>query len=146
MKVIFDANVLLSFLLAPDSSQTVAWVVRTSLHAPEVQILVPVELIRETTETAFTKPYFRGKLSPAFVTRFLTQLTQQGEVPPMLQEEIAAYVRDRDDDYLVAYGLILEADYLVTGDRDLLALGRIEQLAIVTPAAFRQILEAHGKE
>ncbi len=145
MKVIFDANVLLSFLLAPDSSQTVAWVVQTCLHAPEIQVLVPVELIRETTETAFTKPYFRGKLSPTFVTGFLNQLTHQGEIPPVLQEEFTAYVRDRDDDYLVAYGLVLGADYLVTGDRDLLVLGRIEQLAIVTPAVFRRILEAGEK-
>jgi uncharacterized protein len=146
MKVIFDANVLLSYLLAPDPSQTVAWIVQVCLRAPEIQVLVPIELIRETTETPFTKPYFQGKLSPAYVTRFLVQLTHQGEVPPVLSEEIAAYVRDRDDDYLVAYGLILEADYLVTGDRDLLALRRIEQLAVVTPAAFRRILEASGKE
>ena len=36
------------------------------------------------------------------------------------------------DDYLLAYGLMGGADYLVTGDEDLLTLGDVEGLKIVS--------------
>jgi hypothetical protein len=144
MKVIFDANVLLSFLLAPDAAQTVAWIVRTALVSPKITVFVPPELVQETARKALTKPYFTGKFSRDELARFLSQLTQQGVAPPALQDEIARYVRNRGDDYLIAYGLLMAADYLVTGDRDLLVLGEVEHLRIVTPAPFRRILEERG--
>lgn len=140
MKVLFDANVLLSFLLAPDPYQTVAWVVRTCLAAPDIEVLAPTELIQETANKAFTKPYFQGKLARNQVEHLLAQLAAQTQTPPALAGEVARYGRDAGDDYLVAYGLLLEADYLVTGDRDLLALGQVVQLRIVTPATFRRLL------
>jgi len=37
------------------------------------------------------------------------------------------------DDYLVAYALVGGADYLVTGDADLLVLARVGEVKIVTP-------------
>lgn len=99
MKVLFDANVLLSFLLAPDPYHTVVWIVETCLNAPDIHVLAPAELIQGTDETAFTKPYFRAKLSPTRVETFLSQLTTQAQLPPTLQAEVARYVRDQDDDY-----------------------------------------------
>ena len=146
MKVLFDANVLLSFLLAPDPNQTVAWVVRTCLAAPDIEVLAPPELIEETVNKAFTKPYFRGKLTRSQVEHFLVQLTAQVQTPHTLAGELARYGRDPDDDYLVAYGLVLDANYLVTGDRDLLVLGQVAQLRIITPAAFRHILKEQGRD
>jgi len=38
--------------------------------------------------------------------------------------------------FLLAYALIGRADYLVTGDGDLLTLGQVETLKIVTSAKF----------
>jgi uncharacterized protein len=61
-------------------------------------------------------------------------------LPPPL-EEIAAYSRDPKDDYLVAYGVVNEADYLITGDLDLLVLGQVGDLQIVNPAQFIAVLQ-----
>ena len=45
-------------------------------------------------------------------------------------------------DSLLAYALIASADYLVTGDKDLLALqGKVTGLTIVTPAQLAELLE-----
>ena len=56
--------------------------------------------------------------------------------------------RDRKDDYLLAYAVVGRADYLVTGDRDLLVLGEVEGVRIVSPAGFVGALspgaEAHA--
>lgn len=54
---------------------------------------------------------------------------------------VPAVTHDPDDDYVLAYALIGAADYLVTGDKGLLALqGLIDGLEIVTPAQFVELL------
>jgi putative PIN family toxin of toxin-antitoxin system len=141
MRVIFDANVLLSFLLASDPNQTVAWVVRTCFFTPGIAVLAPQELIEETTQRALTKPYFQNKISPNRIQGLLSMLTTHSETPPAWRGEMPHFGTDRKDDYLVAYGLLLNADYLVTGDRHLLTLGQIDQLRILAPATMVHVLE-----
>lgn len=80
------------------------------------------------------------------MTLLLHQIGQVAQIPPPIDAELQQYSRDSKDDYLVAYGLMLEADYLVAGDRDLLVLQQVENLRIVTPAAFYRILMDQGFE
>jgi putative PIN family toxin of toxin-antitoxin system len=143
MNVIFDANVLLSFLLAPDPNQTIAWVVRTCFFASEITVLAPPELIQETTEKAMSKPYFQNKISHAQVQGLLSLLTTHSVIPPPWQGEMLRFSHDRKDDYLVAYSLLYNVDYLVTGDRHLLSIRQMDQLMIVSPAAMRRLLEQY---
>ena len=51
-----------------------------------------------------------------------------------------AFTRDPKDDYLVALGRIENADFIVTGDKDLLDWPE-QQPPVVTPAAFEQLLQ-----
>lgn len=44
--------------------------------------------------------------------------------------------RDRDDDHVIAAALAAKADCIVTGDKDLLALGEHEGIRIVTARTF----------
>jgi predicted nucleic acid-binding protein len=53
------------------------------------------------------------------------------------------YSRDPKDDYLVAYGVVNEADYVITGDADLLVLGHIGRLQIVNPSDFVSLLKEY---
>jgi predicted nucleic acid-binding protein len=48
--------------------------------------------------------------------------------------------RDPKDDPLVACAVEGAADYLVSGDRDLLDLGETENIRMVTPREFVEIL------
>ncbi len=52
-----------------------------------------------------------------------------------------AVTRDPKDDYLLAYALVGKADYLVTGDEDLLELEQVDALKIVTAREFLTVLE-----
>lgn len=54
--------------------------------------------------------------------------------------QIPRITRDLKDDYLLAYAVVGEADYLVTGDKDLLVLEKIGEVAIVSPADFAKLL------
>ena len=49
--------------------------------------------------------------------------------------------RDPKDDAVVACAKEGEADYIVSGDQDLLALSEHEGIQVVTPRRFMEILE-----
>ena len=63
---------------------------------------------------------------------------------PPITEAIPAIVRDYKDDYLIAYSVVYHADYLVTGDKDLLTLQKIEQVKILPPVEFAQLITKSG--
>jgi predicted nucleic acid-binding protein len=54
---------------------------------------------------------------------------------------VAGAVRDSDDDAVLGTAIAGEADYLVTGDEDLLSLSTFRDVAIVTPRQFLAILD-----
>ena len=56
-------------------------------------------------------------------------------------DEVIAATRDRDDDYLIALAQAHRADFIVTGDRDLLEWAD-QQPRVITPAAFETLLAA----
>ena len=49
--------------------------------------------------------------------------------------------RDPDDDQILSSALAAKADYLVTGDNDLLELDEFHGIRIVTPGAFELLFE-----
>lgn len=45
-----------------------------------------------------------------------------------------------DDDYILAAAVNAGCDYLVTGDKDLLTLKKLEGMSIVTPREFAELI------
>ncbi len=88
------------------------------------------------------KPRLAKLIPSERLTRFVTLLAQVAEPVSRLHEPIPAVTRDPADDYVLAYALIASADYLVTGDKDLLVLrDQITGLTIVPPTQLAQLLE-----
>jgi predicted nucleic acid-binding protein len=54
-------------------------------------------------------------------------------VPVTFGEQIC---RDPDDDHVLGTAIAGNADYIVTGDRDLLVLERFQTVEIVSPSEF----------
>ena len=143
MKVLVDTNVFLSYMLAPERPNTVTVVVTACLSLDEIDLLVPPEQIAEFASKAATKRYFRSRIPHKAIDEFVAHLRVLGELRQP-QEESVAYSRDPKDDYLVAYAVINEADFLVTGDQDLLVLRQVGQLQITTPAQFLKIFRSQN--
>src|SRR5207248_8548809 len=59
-----------------------------------------------------------------------------------VHSQLAAVPRDVKDDPVLACAVDGRADYLVTGDPDLLSLKLFRGIQIVSPAQFLQVLEA----
>jgi predicted nucleic acid-binding protein len=83
----------------------------------------------------------RYKLTPARISELFDGLVKAQRVEP--RSTLPVEVRDAKDERIVASGLGGGADYLVTGNKDLLVLQgdqRLGKLKIVTVAEFLTIL------
>ena len=83
----------------------------------------------------------RIHLAAAEVEMILAALLTEAEVVPG-ELQLPGVTCDPKDDVLVACAVEGGADYLVSGDQDLLVLGEHESIQIVTPRWFLEILEA----
>jgi len=102
---------------------------------------MPQALLNELIVTVRGKPRLAKRIPLEELEIFVALLAQSGEGVATIAEPIPAATRDRNDDYLLAYALLGAADYLVTGDRDLLILNeQIAGLTILTPAQFATLL------
>lgn len=136
IRAVLDTNVVLSGLL---------W------HGAPHALL---DRVREGTLTFISSPALLAELAeviarPQFATilarsntsreRSLAELHELTEViaPPPLVEPVC---RDPDDDAVLALGIAANADFIVSGDRDLLDLKSFQGIAIVNPAeALRKV-------
>lgn len=137
MRVLIDANVWLSYLVGNRSDSTIPRVVRTCLSS-DIELLVPAELIEEIKEALATKPYFKHRVSADAAQRLIALLQSTGRTPSP-PDSIDQFVADPEDDYLIAYGLMYEVDFLITGDSTVRALNGVEHMRIVTPAEFLRL-------
>ncbi|MFQ5436287.1 MAG: putative toxin-antitoxin system toxin component, PIN family, partial [Anaerolineae bacterium] len=94
----------------------------------------------EIERTILKKPRLHQVITAARLQRFLALLAVLCEEIPVIEAAIPPITRDPKDDYLIAYAVVGRADYLVSGDNDLLVLQQAGQVQIVTSAQFRQIL------
>ncbi len=139
MRAVLDTNILISYLLTPAGSSPILTLVEAALQ-DAFTLLIAEEILQEFRQKVPTKPYLAQRISPSDVTELIDGLLTVAEVIPTIADEVPAIGRDRKDDYLLAYALVGAAEYLVTGDDDLLALGMIDQVTIVRPAEFAALL------
>lgn len=139
MRVLIDTNVLISYLLRPAETGAVRMIIRGFLE-DRFTLLVPEVLLQELEVTVLGKRRLAERILPDELDTFVAVLAEFGERVDAIQETIPAVTRDPKDDYLLAYALVGRADYLVTGDRDLLALrGQMPGVEILTPAQFAEL-------
>jgi len=140
MRVLIDTNVFISYLLSSHSSGVIQEIF-SALAEGRFTLMVPEALLNEILVTVTEKPRLAKRIPPDDLKEFLATIQELSEEVPRIENPIPAVTRDPTDDFLLAYGLVGGADYLVTGDEDLLALhGQIKELEILTPRQFSEML------
>ena len=81
------------------------------------------------------------RLVPEDINDLIELLTSRAIVTPG-RLTIPPVCRDSDDDHILACAIEGHADYVVTGDQDLLSLERYREIPIIDPAAFAGLLAA----
>ncbi len=137
MKAVLDSSVLVSAFLKP--SGTPATLLS---HAQQgaFTLCLSDDILQETAR-ALNRPRIQQGYGYATeeIERFLTFLIQTAEIVRDLPN-VPAVSRDRNDDVIIAAALTAQAACLVTGDEDLLSLGKHEGVLIVTPRDFLHLL------
>lgn len=125
MIVVLDTNVIVAAMVAKGLCHEV--VVRGLGSCSVVSSQPMLDELEHTLRSKFT-------LGPAAVT-FLEQL----RLRVRMVEPVALSVpvsRDADDDVVLATALAAVAEVIVTGDQDLLVVGRYHGIEIVSPRDF----------
>lgn len=129
LRVVVDPNVLISLLIG---KRIVA--LATLFHDPRFQVIVDDLLLDELDQVA-KRPKFTKLFPVEKVDELVYLLERTAEVLPA-GTEIKAVSRDPADDYLLDLCKRAKARLLLTGDEDLLVLGKHGRTRIIAPRAF----------
>lgn len=140
MKAVLDSNIFISFLLGGSIQSPPTRVVIAGIDG-SYTIAFSQRLIAELERRITTKPYLAARIPRSVLGTFVKVLMSHGESIDVEPELIPEVSRDRNDDFLLIDSVTADADYIVTGDRDLLVLEEFESVRIVSPAEFVTILD-----
>lgn len=140
IRAVLDTNLLVSYLIA--HRPPIATLIEKHL-AQEHFVLVTGAILLEELDRVLRYPklqrYYTGKARTQYVA-LIAALSEIAELP----ESVPRICRDPDDDWVIACAVAGEADVIVSGDDDLLALGRVGEIPILSAALFLEYLEAQG--
>jgi putative PIN family toxin of toxin-antitoxin system len=137
MRAVLDTNLLVSYLLT--HHPPIATIIDGFLAQDEFVMVTAPELLTEL-DRVLTYPKLQRYYTDEERTRFVALVMALGEVVDV-PETIPRICRDPDDDRLIACAVVGEADVIVSGDNDLLALERVGDIPILTAAQFLAMLE-----
>jgi len=133
MRVIVDTSVLVSGLISPHGAPAQ---VLARWSAGEFTLLYSPDIYAEY-EDVLKRAWLHERLAGTAnaIEVYLETIRGLGQVV-VGYADVAGAVRDPFDEMFLACALLGEADYLVSGDRDLLALGKFHGTKVVTAAQF----------
>lgn len=135
-----DVNVLVSAAIAPLGIPRRLW-----LDAPVRRFtLVSSDPIIHQTATKLRLPCIarRYDLSDHDIRIYVAAIRTAAESVALTPADIIPVTGDPEDDAVLATARLGRAEYLVTGDRGLLALSPYEGVRIVSPRRFLELREA----
>ena len=128
IRIIIDTNLWISFLIGRKLSSLL-----DLMSYPEFQLVISTELIEEIHDVVS-----RPKLAKYYTSENVNMLMKYMKDFSLTFElgNIPSRCRDPKDDYLLELALVSDADFLVTGDKDLLEVKKIGNCQIVTAMEF----------
>ena len=133
MRVVLDANVLVSALLSPQG--VTGRLFRRLVEDPETVFLISSETMSELRRTlTYPKIQKRLKLPAVDVERILSSVELLAEEVDESMQPVGLHCRDADDIKYLVVAIVGRADYLVTGDQDLMLQEQAEGIPIISPA------------
>ena len=133
MNALFDTNVLLAAFLTEGVCEKLLTRARKR-HFD----LITCPFILDEFERILTKKFSASKREKesalAMIAEAATDIVRPSEV-------LSGACRDKDDDNVLACAVEAAADYLVTGDKDLLHMKTFKGIPIVTPREFELLFD-----
>ena len=139
-RVVLDANVYVSALIRPQGPP--GQLLRKFLRDRAFEVIVSSAILAEVRRSLHY-PRVRQHID-ATDEEIEAWVASLGVIADVVAApvDVRAVVADPDDDIYVAAALDGRADLIVSGDRHLLDLGRVQDVEIVNPRAFLELLDA----
>lgn len=140
-KVILDTNVLISALVFDNIPEQVLIKILQNEHTLSFSMQTDQEFKSKIYSGRIDQILAKSKrdLSQEQVDTFIDLLEQNSEVTTVsLRLDIC---RDPKDNMFLELAKTVSADYLITGDKDLLDLKKFENTKILKPSEFLALLE-----
>lgn len=128
MKAVFDTNVLIAAFV----SEGLCAKLLIRGRRKDFQLILCPYILDEFEDVLRRK--FSVSTSEARVARNLVIEASENIIIP--HTSVTGVCRDPEDDHILACAISSEANFLVTGDDDLLSLKSYEGIKILTPRAF----------
>jgi len=133
VKVVFDTNVFIAAFLTEGICS------KLLLRARKKQFeLITCSFILQEFERVLRKKFLATKSDVQDAVRLISDAVQ-GVVNPTYN--VSGVCSDAADDNILSCVLAADADYLVTGDTDLLRLNNFKGAQIITPRDFEQFFK-----
>jgi putative PIN family toxin of toxin-antitoxin system len=131
VKAVLDTNVLIAAFL----TEGVCAKLLVRARVGEYDLVLSADILREFQDVLYKK-FHLSRSEIADVVTILTEATKE-----ILQQvdPIKRLSRDPDDDKILACAHEVGADYIVTGDEDLLVIKEYGGTPIVTPRDFEDL-------
>tara|TARA_R110000868_G_C10704040_1_gene749372 strand:+ start:267 stop:677 length:411 start_codon:yes stop_codon:yes gene_type:complete len=132
-RIILDTNLWISFLISKKFNQ-----IDELIENRRIKLIFSNELLEEFIDVV-SRPKFKKYFSKRDIEKILEYFDQFAELVKVKSNiEIC---RDEKDNFLLNLALDSKADYLLTGDKDLLILESIENTEIITFSEFIELME-----
>jgi hypothetical protein len=141
IRAVLDANVLVSGFLSPGGTPGMviaAWREQCFLLITSLAILTEIERVLSSPKIARRHGWSAPKLRA-----FLAELAYFSLQTPA-ELRLSVVKADPDDNRYLEAAVEGNAEYLVSGDQHLLALGEYGGIRILTARAFLEVLQTQG--
>jgi len=138
-RVVVDTNVLISGLFGIKDSPSSQ--ILNAIRAQKIILVTSPIILEEIGEVINrNRVVKRTKMSPRERADIMGKLIERSDVTAG-EQLLQPVSRDIKDDKFLSCAVEAKADYIVTGDEDLLDLKEYEGIKIVTPRQFLKILK-----
>ncbi len=132
IRIVIDTNVWISYLIGQSLAN-----LTDNIFTERVKILFSDELLAELIEILY-RPRFAKYFSSDAIQELLSLIDARGE--NIIIRNHVNICRDKKDNFILDLCLNGKADYLVTGDDDLLVLNPFQQTQIIDYRTFEKII------
>jgi putative PIN family toxin of toxin-antitoxin system len=144
IRVVLDTNVFVSAILTPEGLP--AKILEMALVGNMRMVISPA-ILREIGQ-AFQYPKIQKLLkkhgiTPKEVEKVVLKILKASFLTPG-QLSLEGFSRDPADDMVISCAVEGEANFIISGDRDLTDLESFQEIRILAPAAFLKLLEEAG--
>lgn len=133
MKAVFDTNVLLAAFL----TEGICTKLLTRAKKKQFQLFIFPDILREF-DRVLSKKFLSSAQQIRESQQIILEAAHLVEPPASLVKGVC---RDPDDDMILSCAVAAKADYLVSGDSDLLDLKKFQGIKIVSPKTFEMLFE-----